>query len=602
MRLILKKHNETAYKKVMAAFEKDRMTCVCHPTGTGKSYIIAAVSEHFERVLILAPGHFILNQQRKLMDGWKEGVDFATYPGLLSNLEGFSSRQYDLIVLDEFHRAGATEWGAAVQLLIESQPQAKIFGTSATPIRYMDGERNMADELFDGHVAIEMSIVDAWNQHILPIPRYVSGLFKWDNVITDAVNRINRSRQLSDDEKRQRIFRLSNKKLDWELSYGMPTILRKHLDKDARRVIVFCSHIETLEQMKSEVCGWFREAGFTMVGSYTLHCNLKDTEKREQMNGFEEDNEDGVKLMFCVDMLNEGIHVPKVSAVLMLRTTSSRIIYMQQMGRCLTTANTEKPLVLDMVDNITTTTAIKGFQEEFELLELKQAEKEGREPREFEVIDYTLGVKKLIEKLAPQYVCFRTKEERKQIIRDFKDKNGRLPNARREKILYEVWHNLLCNAKDDPEVKEWKEKYAFSRSFDSRLNQFKEFYETNHRSPNRKNGKYERMLEFWWMRAYKDHGDNTDIQALAKKMRYVSDKKMNIYFDAIEFYQNNGKFPTNKENEKLSHRINYFIRKYPEMPEAQELKRLKDIQYDRTINDKINKDYDKQRSNRSLGL
>ena len=37
MRLILKDHNKTAYKRVMAAFEKDRMTCVCHPTGTGKS-------------------------------------------------------------------------------------------------------------------------------------------------------------------------------------------------------------------------------------------------------------------------------------------------------------------------------------------------------------------------------------------------------------------------------------------------------------------------------------------------------------------------------------------------------------------------------------
>ena len=580
MRLILKDHNKTAYKRVMAAFEKDRMTCVCHPTGTGKSYIVAAVTEHFKRVLILAPNNFVLRQQSKLIK-WRRDIEYRTYQWLNKNVTDITER-YDLIVLDEFHRAGAPEWSTAVQLLIESQIDAKVLGTSATPIRYLDGERNMADELFNGHVASNMTINEAWTiYNVLPIPRYVSGLFKWDKTIEDAVDRINRNRNLDEEQKRQRIFRLSNKKLDWEKSYGMPTIIRRHLDKDARRVIIFCSHIDTLEQMKGEVCGWFREAGFTLAGTYILHSQLKDSEQDQQMRGFESDNDSGVKLMFCVDMLNEGIHVPRVSAVLMLRTTSSRIIYMQQMGRCLTTANTEKPLVLDMVDNITTTTAIKGFQEEFELLELKQAEKEGREPRKFEVIDYTLGVKKLIEKLAPQYVCFRTKEERKQIIREFKDKNGRLPNARREKILYEVWHNLLCNAKDDPEVKEWKEKYAFSRSFDSRLNQFKEFYETNHRSPNRKNGKYERMLEFWWMRAYKDHGDNTDIQALAKKMRYVSDKKMNIYFDAIEFYQNNGKFPTNKENEKLSHRINYFIRKYPEMPEAQELKRLKDIQYDR---------------------
>ena len=51
MRTQLYNHNKTAYEKVMRAFETSRMTCVCHPTGTGKSYIVAAVSEHFKKVL-----------------------------------------------------------------------------------------------------------------------------------------------------------------------------------------------------------------------------------------------------------------------------------------------------------------------------------------------------------------------------------------------------------------------------------------------------------------------------------------------------------------------------------------------------------------------
>jgi superfamily II DNA or RNA helicase len=400
MRTILYDHNKTAYRKVTKAFETSDRTCVVHPTGTGKSFLIAAVSESYKKVLILGPNIFVLNQVADVLKWRKRGVEYMTYQTL--NLTENPHTDYDLICLDEFHRAGAPEWGDAVDRLLELNKQAKVLGTTATHIRYLDNERNMADELFHGNIASHMTIAEAWNRNILPIPRYVSGLFRWDKTLNDTKERISRSRSLTDKEKRERIFRLTNAHLHWELSYGMPAILKKHLDSDARRVIVFCGDIESLEKMQQEVAGWFREAGFTIASTCVMHSVLTDREQREQMKQFESDKEDGVKLMFSVNMLNEGIHVPNVNAVLMLRTTSSRIIYMQQMGRCLTAANTAKPLVLDMVDNITTTTAIKDLLEEFDAIEIPQAERDGREPRKFEVVDYTRGVRDLIEKLVPE--------------------------------------------------------------------------------------------------------------------------------------------------------------------------------------------------------
>ena len=548
MRLILKDHNKTAYKRVMAAFEKDRMTCVCHPTGTGKSYIVAAVTEHFKRVLILAPNIFVLRQQQQVIS-WRKDIEYRSYQWLNNNVTDITE-QYDLIVLDEFHRAGAPEWGSAVQLLIESQTDAKVLGTSATPIRYMDGERNMADELFDGHVASEMSIIDAWDQYILPIPRYVSGLFKWDKVITDAIERINSSRQLSDDEKRQRIFRLSNKKLDWELSYGMPKILRKHLDKDARRVIVFCSHIDTLEQMKSEVRRWFCEAGFTVAGSYTLHCNLKDTDKREQMRGFEADNDTGVKLMFCVDMLNEGIHVPRVSAVLMLRTTSSHIIYMQQMGRCLTTANTEKPLVLDMVDNITTTTAIRGLQEEFNLLDKLHAKKEKREPRKFEVIDYTLGVKKLIDKLAPinhKYKRILTFEEHLNIVKEYCELHGHLPlRGKNEAVASWAW--LRKHHGDSDEVKELRKRYGKMKDVEDFRKIYIAYILQHHKVPSMvSKDPEERHIGQQWAYFRAELINDTEIRQLRSQFSVKQRKLTERIERVVKFCEENGR-GTKKED------------------------------------------------------
>ena len=519
MRLKLKQHNKVAYERVMAAFEKDRMTCVCHPTGTGKSYIVAAVAEHFGRVLILAPNIFVLRQQQQVIP-WRKDIDYRTYQWLNNNVTDITER-YDLIVMDEFHRAGAPEWSAAVELLIESQTEAKVLGTSATPIRYLDDERNMADELFNGHIASNMTIAEAWTiYNVLPIPRYVSGLFRWDKTIDDAVERINKSRKLSDDEKRQRIFRLSNKKLDWERSYGMPTILRKHLDKEARRVIIFCSHIDTLEQMKSEVTGWFRKAGFTLAGTYILHSHLKDSEQRQQMQGFEADNETGVKLMFCVDMLNEGVHVPKVSAVLMLRTTSSRIIYMQQMGRCLTTANTEKPLVLDMVDNITTTTAIRGLQEEFKMLDALQAEREGREPRKFEVVDYTLGVRQMIEKLVPQSEAF-TMDERLALVKQFVSENDRQPVQGKDGVMFAHWRWLCMYAADNAEVEALRRKYGFIPvSIDEAIKELKAYHKRTGRflSFPTKQSKEAERLSGLWQRLRRSHPEHPVVAEWLKRL------------------------------------------------------------------------------------
>ena len=114
MRTILLSHNKTAYQKVMRAFEASDRTCVVHPTGTGNSYLIAAVSESYKRVLVLGPNDFVLNQVRDVT-GWHKGVDYMTYTWL--NFHG-ADKDYDLISLDEFHRAGATEWGDAVNDLL----------------------------------------------------------------------------------------------------------------------------------------------------------------------------------------------------------------------------------------------------------------------------------------------------------------------------------------------------------------------------------------------------------------------------------------------------------------------------------------------------
>lgn len=476
MRTQLLSHNKTAYQKVIQAFRTSNRTCVVHPTGTGKSYLIAAVSENFKNVLILGPNYFVLEQVRGVLKWRKEGVEYMTYQGL--NLNG-ALGTYDLICLDEFHRAGADVWGDAVTELMEMQPNAKVFGTTATPIRHLDGERNMAEEIFSGNVASEITVGEAMSRNILPIPTYVTGLFDFGNTIRAAAEKIITSKYISQEEKQKRMEKLNVSDEEWEQCSGMPVILRKHISKECRRIIVFCSDVPTLKQMSQTVENWFTKAGLNVKGIYYIHNEMSDAKQKKVMGDFETDDGDGCKVMMSVNMLNEGIHIPRVGAVLMLRTTVSRIIYMQQMGRCLTAANNERPVILDMVDNITNTSAAHDLKREFDAAEIVKAEREPGEyiPRQLHITDYTHTVRDVINALQQGTTNNRmTLDDLKQKIRDFADEHDRWPSHMQNTSKYErgLAHRFY-NRKDELTKDEsFRQLYEYYRIKD--LPKFDEYY------------------------------------------------------------------------------------------------------------------------------
>lgn len=523
MRLILKQHNKVAYERVMAAFERDRMTCVCHPTGTGKSYIIAAVTENFKRVLILAPNNFVLNQIKTVM-GWHKGADYMTYAMLTRR---GVEKQYDLIVLDEFHRAGADEWGDAVMLLLSQQTDAKVFGTTATPVRHLDGERDMSDELFNRNVASEINIGEAWSRNILPIPTYVTGLFDFTKTVSETGDRIRQSKYLTAAEKNARLERLAIADAEWQQSEGMPSVLRKHIDKECRRVLVFCTDVPTLTTMGDVVRTWFEKAGLKVNDVFILHNELTDRQQRDAMKAFESDNGEGCKIMMSVDMLNEGVHVPRVGAVLMLRTTRSRIVFMQQMGRCLTAANTERPVILDMVDNIKNVSAIHEFKRDFDQAELLRVENEGKEAtvRNFRIYDYTKTVNEVIKQLQQgtgrEYL---TTEEIRQQIRDFAAEHDRWPSqstsgrhSRYEMLLGRRFHNNREALLTDPSFSALFEYYRTKDLpvFEEYLKTVIDFCEEFDHIPYGTEDDRKAMNCWIWLRKW--HGDDERVKAIQRQ-------------------------------------------------------------------------------------
>ena len=563
MRTILLSHNKTAYQKVMRAFETSDRTCVVHPTGTGKSYLIAAVSESFKKVLILGPNTFVLDQVHSVLE-WRDdskkekeygpAPEYMTYSLLMYKEEVPAG--YDLICLDEFHRAGAPEWGEAVDRLLEKNPQAKVLGTTATPIRFLDDNRDMADELFEGNIASYMTLKDAWDRYILVTPRFVTGLFEFDKVTADIEERISKSRRIDEKKKKVRLTRVNNLRLDWERSQGMPQIIRKHIDKDARRIIVFCGNVDKLKDMEQTVCGWFKEAGIKVACVYQMHAYMPDSELKAAMDGFESDDfgDGGVKLMMSVNMLNEGVHIPRVNAVILLRTTSSKIIYLQQIGRCLTAEKKDKPIILDMVDNITTTNIVHDIKEGFDWYAHQQPtdneEREPREPKEFVVYDYTLGIRQAIEKLVPG-CYFRPYEELLAIVAEFCEKNGRPPGVK-DGDIHLVWANLISHHKDKPDFRALYEKYSRSKriDFEDRMARLKAFIEKHDRLPLRKDGT-EEWNGLQQLRRLNKRKKDPELTAIfAKYNMFKSDEELKRI--VIEFFAEHGHLPRKSASNKES--------------------------------------------------
>ena len=211
----LYEHNRIAYEAAVSMLARTGRAAVIHPTGTGKSFIGFKLCEDNpdKVVLWLSPSEYIFRTQ---LENWRaadraadlevlqethfdstseiqndlirstknmeeceasgelSNIRFCTYARLMLMQEKeLAELRPDLVVLDEFHRAGAQRWGEGLHKLLEIYPDVPVLGLSATNVRYLDGQRDMADELFDGNIASEMTLGDAIVRGILNLPKYI---------------------------------------------------------------------------------------------------------------------------------------------------------------------------------------------------------------------------------------------------------------------------------------------------------------------------------------------------------------------------------------------------------------------------------------------
>ncbi len=370
MSISLFEHNQAAYNAVIEMLADTGKAAVVHPTGTGKSYIAFKLCEQYpdKTVCWLSPSEYIFKTQLENLkadtDGWTpDNVVFFTYAKLmLMDETDLLEINPDYIILDEFHRCGAEMWGEGVDRLLSMYPDTPILGLSATAIRYLDNQRNMADELFDGNIASEMSLGEAIVRGILNPPKYVLSVFTYQEDYDRIKRRVKGAKTKAVRDRAEKYLEALRRAL--EMSEGLDKIFDKHMDNRTGKYIVFCSNIAHLREMQSKAKDWF---GAVDPDPHIYTAYSEDPTTSKEFNDFKNDDSSHLKLLYAIDMLNEGIHVDDISGVILFRPTVSPIIYKQQIGRALAAGKNNVSVIFDIVNNIENLYSIGTIQQEIQI-------------------------------------------------------------------------------------------------------------------------------------------------------------------------------------------------------------------------------------------
>ncbi|WP_405113147.1 DUF3427 domain-containing protein [Micromonospora sp. NBC_01405] len=315
-------------------------------TGTGKT-VVAALdyrrlhrSKSVDSLLFVAHQEQILKQSLatfrqvmgdgsfgELLVGGKEPTDWRHVFASIQSLHRreIDPEAYDMVIVDEFHHAEAPTYA---RLLDRLEPRV-LLGLTATPDRADGGD---VRRWFDGHAAVELHLWEALERQLLAPFQYF-GLhddvdlshLRWKRGQGYDLGEL--GGVYTGNEARARLILKA---------------VRDKVDVDRMRALGFCVGIGHAEFMAD----WFTRRGVPSA-AVTSRADRAGRSRDELLREFKAGK---LRVLFTVDLFNEGVDLPMVDTILMLRPTESATIFLQQLGRGLR-LDDDKPCltVLDFI-------------------------------------------------------------------------------------------------------------------------------------------------------------------------------------------------------------------------------------------------------------
>ena len=222
-------------------------------------------------------------------------------------------------------------------------PAMKVLALSATPVRYLDNQRVMASELSDNCVADQISLGETIVRGILLAPKYIIFLYTYGVKLDKYRSRLQR---VSAASRKKAEECLEHPRLTLEKAEGLNQVFIKHMDRGL--YTVFCTNREYMEELIAKAPSWFGdvdpEPHIYSVWADRLYASA-------DYAAFKADDSDHLRLLYCIEMFNEGVHVDGPDGVILFCPTISSITYKQQIGRALSATKGGTPIIFDVVNN-----------------------------------------------------------------------------------------------------------------------------------------------------------------------------------------------------------------------------------------------------------
>ncbi|MEH7109157.1 DEAD/DEAH box helicase [Bacillus sp. JJ1764] len=309
-------------------------------TGTGKTYLSAFDVRNFApgKMLFIVHREQILKKAmqdyRRILGGHEDDFGilsgtskdihakylFATIQTISRDgyLQQFAKDQFDYVLIDEVHKAGAETY---LKIINYFNPQF-LLGMTATPERT---DRFNIYELFDYNIAYEIRLQAALEEEML-CPFHYFGVLDYEKdgeTIDDATE----LRKLVSSERVKHIIEKIN-------YYGY--------SGDCCRGLMFCSSKEEAHELSTAL----NHKGLKTIGL------TGDNSQEEREEAIRKLYNGELEYILTVDIFNEGIDIPFLNQIVMLRQTQSSIIFIQQLGRGLRKHDSKEYVaIIDFIGN-----------------------------------------------------------------------------------------------------------------------------------------------------------------------------------------------------------------------------------------------------------
>lgn len=313
-------------------------------TGVGKTYLAAFDSAKYERVLFVAHREEILKQAAVSFQNVRNSEDYGFFYGRQKDTDKsvifasvatlgrqeylneayFAADYFDYIVIDEFHHAVNDRY----RRIVDYFTPKFLLGLTATPER-MDGKDIY--EICDYNVPYEITLKEAINKGILVPFRYYGVYDETDYSGLHLIKGHYNERELTE------AYRKNASRYD---------LIYKHYSKyHSRRALGFCCSRQHAEEMA-------KEFNRRKIPSAAVYSNADGEFSENRDTAINRLKNQEIKVIFSVDMFNEGLDIASIDMVMFLRPTESATVFLQQLGRGLRTYKGKEYLVvLDFIGN-----------------------------------------------------------------------------------------------------------------------------------------------------------------------------------------------------------------------------------------------------------